>query len=94
MAGSYQMSVYQDKPLGRWYTGGMEGYLTVAEASEVLGVSVEVVRKRLQRGLMAGERVGARVWVVPRAEVDRWVPRGKLPRGRKSQQPEAGTESR
>lgn len=61
----------------------MEDYLTVAQAAEALGVSVEVVRKRLQRGLMTGERIGARVWVIPRVEVDRWRTRGKLARGRK-----------
>lgn len=37
--------------------------VTVAEAAAILGVSVDVVRKRLQRGTLAGEKQG-RTWLV------------------------------
>ena len=37
--------------------------VTVAEAAAILGVSEDVVRKRLQRGTLAGEKQG-RTWLV------------------------------
>ena len=41
----------------------MADRVTVAEAAAILGVSVDVVRKRLQRGTLAGEKQG-RTWLV------------------------------
>lgn len=41
----------------------MADRVTVAEAAAILGVSEDVVRKRLQRGTLAGEKQG-RTWLV------------------------------
>jgi hypothetical protein len=41
----------------------MADRVTVAEAAAILGASVDVVRKRLQRGTLAGEKQG-RTWLV------------------------------
>jgi excisionase family DNA binding protein len=50
--------------------------VTVAEAAAILGVSVDVVRKRLQRGTLAGEKQG-RTWLVTlRQDTDR-TPTGR-----------------
>lgn len=46
--------------------------VTVAEAARELGLSVEAVHKRLRAGVMRGERISPRLWLVPRAEVERW----------------------
>ncbi len=58
-------------------------FLTVAEAATELGISPRTLAYRLQHGLMQGERVGARLWLIPRAEVERFRGRGKIsPPGR------------
>lgn len=57
--------------------------LTVQETAEELGITTRGVQHRLERGLMRGERVSPRLWMIPRTEVDRWREVGKLPRGRK-----------
>ncbi len=60
--------------------------LTVDEAATALGVSAHAIRKRLLRGLMRGESIGSgrrRLWLIPRAEVDRWRGVGQLKRGPK-----------
>lgn len=72
--------------------------LTVDEAAAALGVSTHAVRKRLLRGLMRGESIGSgrrRLWLIPRAEVDRWRGVGQLKRGpkRQSREPELWTNS-
>ena len=64
----------------------MEEYYTVTQAAVELGIPRETVRKRLQRGLMQGEHLTARLWVIPRAEVDRWRDTGRLKRGRPRKQ--------
>jgi len=56
--------------------------MTVAEAAKELGLSERAVQDRLQRGVMRGRRIGERVWVVSRAEVDKWKERGKIRPGR------------
>ena len=56
--------------------------MTVAEAAKELGLSERAVQDRLQRGVMRGRRIGERVWVVSRAEVDKWKGRGKIRPGR------------
>jgi excisionase family DNA binding protein len=60
----------------------MDEYLTVMQAAAELDISPETVRKRLQRGIMQGEHVNARLWMIPRAEVDRWRGVKQLRRGR------------
>lgn len=45
--------------------------LTTAEAARLLGIKPVTVRWRLETGKLAGENYGGRVWMVPRAEVER-----------------------
>jgi excisionase family DNA binding protein len=54
-------------------------YLTVAEAAALLGVPGRTVAYRLQKGFMHGARVNARLWLIPRAEVERGNTHGPLP---------------
>ena len=58
-------------------------YLTITEASAVLEVPLRTLRYRLLHGFVHGERIHARLWLIPRAEVERWRGRGDLPRGRR-----------
>ncbi len=58
-------------------------YLTIAEAARALGLPIRTLQYRLLHGLMRGERVNPRLWLIPRAEVDTWKNRGRLQRGRK-----------
>jgi excisionase family DNA binding protein len=58
-------------------------YTTVQEAAEALGLSIRGVRERIERGEMQAQRMGARLWVIPRDEVERWRGRGKLKPGPK-----------
>jgi excisionase family DNA binding protein len=60
-----------------------QDYCTVAEAAAILGIPERTIAYRLSRGMMQGERAGARLWLIPRAEVERWRGRGKLPSGPK-----------
>lgn len=60
--------------------------LSVAEAAQVLGLSERTVQVRLQRRVMRGDRIGKRLWVIPRAEVDRWLPVGRRKPGPKSKE--------
>ena len=57
--------------------------LTVVEAAQALGLSPRGVLARLERGAMQGHRVNQRLWLVPRAEVERWQQTGRLKPGRK-----------
>ena len=56
--------------------------MTVTEAARELGLTERAVQDRLQRGVMRGRRIGARVWVIHRTEVEKWKERGKLRPGR------------
>jgi excisionase family DNA binding protein len=58
-------------------------YLTAAEAAAILGLPGRTVRYRLERGIMRGVAVNPRLWLVPRAEVERWRAVGTLRAGRK-----------
>lgn len=42
----------------------MDGYITTTEAAAREGVSVQAIRKRIERGSMAGVKVGGS-WMVP-----------------------------
>jgi len=74
------------------YHGGMEHaeYLSVAEAAATLGMSASGVRTRLERGQMAGTKVGARAWIIPRAEVERWRTLGRQKTGPKRRDGDRG----
>ena len=63
--------------------------LTVAETAEALGLTERGVQHRLRRGTMRGIRVGERLWVIPRDEVDAWRERGRLKPGRPPKEPTA-----
>ncbi len=65
----------------------MEDYLTVSEAAGILGLSVHGVRKRIERGEMTAVRVNARLWLIPRAEVERHRAIGRLQPGPKTGAP-------
>jgi excisionase family DNA binding protein len=60
-----------------------EAYMSTREAAEALGVSLKTIQARILSGAMRAERIGARVWLVPVAEVERWRAIGKLKPGRK-----------
>ena len=56
---------------------------TVAEVAEALGISEDAVRKRIAAGTLKAERVGQRLLLVPREELERAQAEGRLKRGRK-----------
>lgn len=51
--------------------------MTIAEAAKALGMSEVGVRLRIRRGDMRARRMGARLWVIPAEEVERWRKLGK-----------------
>jgi excisionase family DNA binding protein len=61
--------------------------LTVADAARELGMSARAILNRIQRGEMQAQRMGARLWVVPRVEVERWREVGRLKPGPKRHRP-------
>lgn len=61
-------------------------FWTAAEVATELGMTIRGVQDRLERGLMKGERVHARLWLIPEAEVRRQIALGKLKRGPKPKQ--------
>jgi excisionase family DNA binding protein len=69
------------------YDAGMSDqsrdYLTALEAAAELGIPLRTLTYRLRQGLMRGEAVSPRLWLIPHAEVERWRGRGKLRPGRK-----------
>ena len=56
--------------------------MTVTEAARVLGLHPTTLQRRLESGVMHGERVHTRLWLIPRDEVERWRDKGRLPAGR------------
>jgi excisionase family DNA binding protein len=58
-------------------------YITISEAAAELGIPPRTLAYRLERGLMRGERVNARLWLVPRSEVEQWRGVGRLRPGRR-----------
>ena len=53
--------------------------MTIAGAVRVLGLHRATVHRRLQAGVMHGERIHAKLWLIPRAELERWRDKGRLP---------------
>jgi hypothetical protein len=45
--------------------------VTVAEAAGELGLTVRGVQYRLKHGLLRGENIAGRAWLIPRAEIER-----------------------
>ncbi len=68
-------------------------YVTVWQAAELLGLSVRGIRERITRGEMRAERLGARVWAIPVAEVERWKVIGRLKPGPKASRQAGGEGS-
>jgi excisionase family DNA binding protein len=52
-------------------------YITVEQAAAELGLTAWGIRDRIQRGAMRAERLGKRVWAIPREEVERWKQLGR-----------------
>ena len=57
--------------------------VTVTEAARELNLSGRAVLHRIQRGELRAERISARLYLIPRAEVDRHKVIGRLRPGRK-----------
>lgn len=58
-------------------------YLTVTDAAREMGISVRALHNRIKAGSVAAERFGARVWMIPRSEVERYRAAGRLKPGPK-----------
>ena len=58
-----------------------ERMLTVQEAAQLLGLSRGSGRHRLTRGLMRGQSLAGRIWLIPTSEVERWQSAGLLSKG-------------
>jgi excisionase family DNA binding protein len=58
-------------------------YMTVQQAAEALGMSRRGVQERIDRGEMQAERAGARLWLIPITEVERWKSMGRQKPGPK-----------
>lgn len=66
---------------------GPDDLLSTAEAGEVMGVTDAHVRRVIGTGELAAQRIGARSWVVRRADAEAWakVQRRPGPRGKASE---------
>jgi excisionase family DNA binding protein len=62
---------------------------SVQQAADALGLTESAIRKRIQRGEMAARRVGARMLLISKGEVERWQKLGKQRPGPKPKQPTA-----
>ncbi len=56
--------------------------VTVAEAATELGISTRAVLHRIAHGEIKARKLTPRMYVVPRAEIERWKPVGKRKGGR------------
>ncbi len=57
--------------------------MSVQEAADALGISRRGVLSRIERGEMQAQRIGSRVWLISRSEIERWRGLGKLRPGPK-----------
>ena len=55
--------------------------MTAAEAARELGLTLRGVHYRLEHGLLRGENVAGRVWLIPREEVERAKVQGRMKPG-------------
>ena len=61
--------------------------MSVQEAAAALGMSERAIRNRIERGDMKATRIGARIFVIPRTEVERWQQLGRQRPGPKPRRP-------
>lgn len=73
-----------EKILSPCYGICMDVY-TVAAAARELGITEQALRHRIRRGEVRAQRIGARLWVIEKEEVERWRNQGRLKPGRKRQ---------
>ncbi len=66
-----------------------EGFMSVAEAAEAMGVNPRTVLHRIAAGTIKAERLDARTWVIPAEEIERFRGQGRLKSG-----PKPGTKRR
>ena len=57
--------------------------MTLTDAARELGVDPSMLRYRLKRGDMQGEKIGPRTWLIPVEEVRRLKAIGRMKPGRK-----------
>ena len=49
----------------------MDGYWTVAEAAEAIGVTTGRIRQMFRADIISGKKIGPRMWVIGDEEVQR-----------------------
>ena len=64
-------------------SGKAGGYMTVTEAAREMGISERALHNRIKAGTVTAERFGARVWMIPATEVQRFRGAGRLRPGPK-----------
>lgn len=64
-------------------------YFSVTEAAKYLGLNPRAVRARIERGQIAAQRLGPRVWAIAEDEVERWHALGRQRPG-----PKPGTSAK
>jgi len=57
-------------------TPGSE-YITASEAAAILGITRSYVNLLLARGVLRGNKVTDRLWLVNRASLANWIPKRK-----------------
>jgi excisionase family DNA binding protein len=63
----------------------LEGkYFTVTQSAEMAGCTVSYVRQLLRKGVISGEKMGDRAWLIPAREIEtlKKPPTGKIGRPR------------
>lgn len=64
----------------------LEGkYFTVSQSAEMAGCTVSYVRQLLRKGVILGEKIGDRAWLISAKEIEKLKkpPTGKLGRPRR-----------
>ena len=60
-----------------------EGFVSVTEAAEAMGISLTALYDRIRNGTVRAERLGRRVLLVPESEVERLRGQGRRKPGPK-----------
>lgn len=73
----------------------MDTHMTLVEAAAALGLSVSALRTRAEKGYIQAEKVGPRMWLIPRDEVEKWKGKGRLKawEGRQLREKNTATDS-